>query len=89
MKDLGAAGGGAGQQTLLLLPHQPLAGVGSHVGGHVLLGPGVQPRLEASVQAGVDPLVGLKERTAPGQPQIPAAPDARGKTLGKRLRQLT
>lgn len=85
MEHLGAAGGGAGQQTLLLLAHQPPASVGGHVGGHVLLGPGVQQGLEASVQAGVDPLVGLKER---GRHRVsretPAAPDARGggETLG-------
>lgn len=62
VKDLGVAGGGAGQKTLLVVSHQPLVGVGSHAGGHVFLGPGVQPGLKASVQAGVDPLVGLKEK---------------------------
>lgn len=63
VKDLGVAGGGAGQQTLLVFSHQPFVGVGSHAGGHVFLGPGVQPGLEALVQASVDPLVGLKERS--------------------------
>lgn len=59
VEDLGAAGGGAGQQVLLSVSHQPLVVVGGHVSGHVILGPGVQPGVEASVQASVDPLVGL------------------------------
>lgn len=61
MKDLRVAGGGAGQQTFLVLSHQPLVGVCSHVASHIVLGPGLQPGLKASVQASVDPLVGLKE----------------------------
>lgn len=61
MKDLRVAGGGAGQQTFLVLSHQPLVGVCSHVASHIFLGPGLQPGLKASVQASVDPLVGLKE----------------------------
>lgn len=68
MEDLGAAGGGAGQQAFSLVSHQPLAVVGGHVAGHVLFGPGVQPGLEASVQARVDPLLGLmcpSERCVP------------------------
>lgn len=63
MQEFGVAGGGAGEQTLLVLSHQPLVGVGSHASGHVLLAPGVQPGLEASVQASVNPLVGLKDRS--------------------------
>lgn len=63
VKDLGVAGGGAGQKTLFVNSHQPLLGVGIHAGGHVLLGPSVQPGLKAPVQASVDPLVGLKERS--------------------------
>lgn len=61
MEDLRVAAGGAGPQTFLFISHQPLVGVGGHVAGHVLFGPGVQPGLKASVQARVDPLVGLKE----------------------------
>lgn len=61
MEDLRAAGGGAGQQAFLFLSHQPLAVDSSHVAGHMLFGPGVQTGLKASVQACVDPLVGLKE----------------------------
>lgn len=61
MKNLRVTGGGARQQAFLFLSHQPLAVFGSHVAGHVLLGPGVQPGLEASVQACVDPLVGLEK----------------------------
>lgn len=69
MEDLRVAAGGAGPQTFLFISHQPLVGVGGHVAGHVLFGPGVQPGLKASVQARVDPLVGLKENrhsSAPG-----------------------
>lgn len=61
MEHLGDAGGGAGQQTLLLLAHQPPAGAGRHVAGDVLAGPGVKPGVEAPVQPGVDPLVRLEE----------------------------
>lgn len=61
MEDLGVAGGGTRHQAFLSVSHQPLAVVGSHVARHVLLGPRVQPRLEASVQACVDPLLRLKE----------------------------
>lgn len=63
MKDLGVARGGAGQQSLFVISHQPPVGVGIHVGGHVLLSPSVQPGLKASVQTSVDPLVGLKDRS--------------------------
>lgn len=49
MEDLRVAGGGAGQQTFLFLSHQPLAGVGSHVVGHMLFGPGVHQGLKAPV----------------------------------------
>lgn len=64
IEDLGIPGGGARQQTLATLSHQPLAGVGGHVAGHVFLGPGVHQALEAAVQASVDSLVGL---VSPGQ----------------------
>lgn len=68
VEDLGAAGGGAGQQAFSLISHQPLAVVGSHVAGHVLFGPGVQPGLKASVQASVDPLMGLM---SPSECRVP------------------
>lgn len=55
------AAGGAGQQALLLLAHQPAAGAGGHVAGDVLAGPGVEPGVEVPVQPGVDPLVRLEE----------------------------
>lgn len=61
MEDLGAAGGGAGQQAFSFVSHQPLVVFGGHVAGHVFFGPGVEPGLKAPVQARVDPLVGLKE----------------------------
>lgn len=61
VQHLGDAAGGAGQQTLLLLAQQPPAGAGRHVAGDVLAGPGVEPGVEAPVQAGVDPLVRLEE----------------------------
>lgn len=61
MEDFRAAGCGAGQQAFMFISHQPLAALSSHVAGHVLFGPGVQPGLKASVQACVDPLLGLKE----------------------------
>lgn len=61
MEDLRVAGGGAGQHALSFISHQPLVAVGSHVAGHMLFNPGVEPGLKASVQACVDPLVGLKE----------------------------
>lgn len=61
VQHLGHAAGGAGQETLLLLAHQPPAGAGRHVAGDVLAGPGVEPGVEAPVQPGVDPLVRLEE----------------------------
>lgn len=61
VEHLGDAAGGAGQQTLLLLAHQPPVGAGGHVAGDVLAGPGVEPGVEAPVQSGVDPLVRLEE----------------------------
>lgn len=61
VEHLGDAAGGAGQQALLLLAHQPPAGAGGHVAGDVLAGPGVEPGVEAPVQPRVDPLVRLQE----------------------------
>lgn len=61
MEDLRVARGVAGQQTFLFIAHQPLLGVSSHVAGHMLFCPCVEPDLKASVQASVDPLVRLKE----------------------------
>ena len=63
MEDLRAAGGSAGQHAFSFNSHQPLLVVDSHVAGHMLFGPGVQPGLEASVQACIDPLLGLNNRT--------------------------
>ena len=60
MEDLKVASGGAGQQAFSSFSHQPLAVVGSHVAGHMLFGPRVQPGMKASVQASVDPLLGLR-----------------------------
>lgn len=61
VEHLGDAAGGAGQQVLLLLAHQPPAGAGGHVAGDVLAGPGVEPGVEAPVQPRVDPLVRLEQ----------------------------
>lgn len=61
VEDLGLAGGGAGQQAVAALSHQPLVGVGVHVPAHVLLHPGVHPGLEALVQPRAHPLMGLRE----------------------------
>lgn len=60
VEDFRAAGGGAWQQSLFRISHQPLVSVGGHFRHHVLLGPGVQPGLEAAMQTSVHPLVGLK-----------------------------
>lgn len=59
MEDLRAAGGAAGQQAFLFISHQPLVAVGSHVTGHMLLRPSIQPGLKAPVQPSVDTLMGL------------------------------
>lgn len=49
MEDLRAASGGAGQKSLLSISHQPLVVVSSHFTCHMLLGPGVQPGMKASL----------------------------------------
>lgn len=63
MEHLRAASRGAGQQAFLSISHEPLAAFSSHLTGHVLLGPSIQPGVKASVQACVHKLVGLKEIT--------------------------
>lgn len=63
MEHLRVAGGSARQQALSSLSHQPLTVFGGHVTGHMLLGPGIYKGVEASVEACVDPLVGLRDMT--------------------------
>lgn len=57
VEELRVAGGGAGQQAVPPLAHEPLVGVGDHVAGDVLFEPRIHPGLEAFVQPRAHPLV--------------------------------
>lgn len=62
VEEFGIAGGGARQQSLPPLSHQPFGAFGGHLPGDVLPHPCVNPGLEAQVQPSADPLVRLLEK---------------------------
>lgn len=62
VKDFGVAGGGTGHQSFAALSHQPLAGLGGHVSGHVLFYPALGPVVKPLVQTCAHSLMRLRKR---------------------------
>lgn len=62
VKDFGVAGGGTGNQSFMPLSHQPLAGLGGHVSGHMLLRPALGQGVKPLVQTGAHSLMRLYKR---------------------------
>lgn len=62
VEDARLTAGLAGPQPVLAISHQPPLIGSAHVTGHMDLPPGVQPRLEALMQASTNLLVRLKRK---------------------------
>lgn len=61
VKDFGVTGGRTGHQSLTPFSHQPLAGLGGHVSGHVLFRPALSPGVKPLMQTSAYSLMRLTE----------------------------
>lgn len=86
VQGLCVTGGGAGHQALQPFAHEPLARLGCHLAGDVLLGPFVHPGLEPLVQPLAHSFVGLQKQKRCYEEAAPALGLQHNTALGRGTR---